>query len=153
MYFSTCTSSYKVVFICNSHWLLSDYPEVMHSCNRRVVIFYKNQVKTLSSFLGQSLVGAEDEVVTEEKEESPCFEISKIGLAYSEGKSCARKRLRGEHDPSPSLTCTVTDLSHCSFRKGPEFLLLQCIVLWKTYKTAITKKEKKYIENRLIYRR
>lgn len=146
MYFnSTCTSFYKVVFICNSHWLLSDYSEVMHSCNGKVVIFHKNQVKTLSTFLGQWPFSAEDEVVTEEKRESPSFEISRNGLAYSEGKSCSG--LRGLHDPSPSLTCTATDISHSSFWKGLEFLLLQCITLCplKDLQNSNHKKAKEYI--------
>lgn len=109
----------------------------------------KSQVKTLSSFLGH-LFSAEDEVMAAEKGESPSFEMPKNELAYSEEKSRTGQMLRGLHDPSPSLTCTVTEVSHCSFRKGLNFLLLQCITCpLKVLQTDNHKKEKEYIEKRI----
>lgn len=112
----------------------------------------KSQVKILRlSFLGQHPFSAEDEVMAEEKGESPSFEISKNGLAYTEGKSCAGQRLRGLHDPNQSLTCTVTDVSHCFFRKGLEFLPLQCITCpLKDLQNSNYRKGMEYIEEGLI---
>lgn len=138
---------YKVVFICNSRWLLSDYPEVMHSCNGKVVIFNKNQVKTFSSFLGQCLFSAEDEVVTEEKRESLSFEISKNGLTCEVKENLVLGRGWEESVIQVPLWLVVTDLSQCSFRKGPEFLLLQCITCpLKDLQSSNHKKEEKILE-------
>ena len=115
---------YVIVTDC-SHTTLRLCTAVME----RWISSIKSQVKTLTTFLRQHPFSAEDEAVAEVKGEAPSLEMSKKELGYSEGKYCTGVRLRGLHDLTPSLTCTVINMSHCPFRKtatnkGLRFLLL-----------------------------